>query len=281
MLRVIPALLIATLGVIFLLIPMAWAQDASAWDAGRHSAARLIAGSIIKTDETTFLRAGVELRLDAGWRTYWRDPGDSGIPPTFDFTGSQNIKSVTILWPALERFPDGAGGFANGYKGNVILPLRVIPLDTATSSSIHLKFGYDICENMCVPAEADLALDLTGSDAEEAAIERAELRVPRPVPLGNSKGLAIRSVHHQRGDGYDRVTVEVAAPEGAPVNFFVEGSTPGWSLSLPKLTGVDLGTRWFTFDLENLPADANAESAVFTFTAVSGDDAIEVATHLD
>src|SRR5271168_2329541 len=91
-------------------MPQARAQDASDWDSQAHTAARLIAGSTVKTANATFLRAGVEIKLDPGWKTYWRDPGDSGVPPTLDFTGSSNVKSVAVLWPAPELFPDGAGG---------------------------------------------------------------------------------------------------------------------------------------------------------------------------
>src|ERR1700727_970436 len=95
--------------------PAAQAQDASDWDMQAHTAARLIAGSMIKTSDAPFLRAGVEIKLDPGWKTYWRDPGDSGVPPTLDFSGSDNVKSVTVLWPAPELFPDGAGGKSIGY----------------------------------------------------------------------------------------------------------------------------------------------------------------------
>src|SRR5580692_5023491 len=91
-------------------LPAARAQDASEWNAEAHTAARLIAGSLAKTSNATFLRAGIEIKLDPGWKTYWRDPGDSGVPPTFDFSSSDNVKSVTDEWPATERFPDGAGG---------------------------------------------------------------------------------------------------------------------------------------------------------------------------
>ena len=105
-------------------VPMAWAQDASDWDAEAHTASRLIAGSIFRTSEAAFLRAGVEIRLDPGWKTYWRYPGDSGVPPSLDFAASENVKSVTMLWPAPKRFADGAGGHSIGYKGEVVLPLR-------------------------------------------------------------------------------------------------------------------------------------------------------------
>src|SRR5579859_2153841 len=75
-------------------VPLASAQDASNWDGQTHSAARLIAGAMSKNRDTAFLRAGIEIKLDPGWQTYWRDPGDSGAPPMFDFTGSENVKTV-------------------------------------------------------------------------------------------------------------------------------------------------------------------------------------------
>ncbi|MBO0715897.1 MAG: cytochrome C biogenesis protein, partial [Rhizobiales bacterium] len=87
------------------LVTAASAQDASNWDGQARSAARLIAGATSKNHGATFVRAGIEIRLDPGWHTYWRDPGDSGAPPTFDFSSSENVKSVNVLWPAPERFP--------------------------------------------------------------------------------------------------------------------------------------------------------------------------------
>jgi DsbC/DsbD-like thiol-disulfide interchange protein len=235
---------------------------------------------MVKAPDAVFLRAGVEIRLDPGWKTYWRDPGDSGVPPTLDFSGSENVKSVTVLWPAPERFPDGAGGTSIGYLDHVILPLRVAPGDAAKHSSLQVKLGYAICGNLCIPVEANLKLALAGDGAEETALEKAEIRVPRRIALGPGQGLAILSVHREHRDPHDRVVVEVAAPAGAPVNLFVEGPTPEWSLPMPKPAGGD-ATRTYTFDLDGLPPDAQAQGATLTFTAVSGDDAVEVAARLD
>jgi DsbC/DsbD-like thiol-disulfide interchange protein len=275
-------LTIAALTLIWLPgMPNARAQDASDWDAQAHTASRLIAGSVIKTSDAEFVRAGVEIRLEPGWKTYWRDPGDSGVPPKLDFSGSANVKSVTVLWPAPERFADGAGGNSIGYLDHVILPLRIARADAAKQSSLQLKLGYDICENMCVPVEANLKLSLSGDGAEETTIEKAEVRVPRRVALGPGKGLAILAVHREPGDAHERVVVEVAAPDNTPIDLFVEGPTPDWSLPLPESTGGNGKTRQFTFDLDGLPPDAHAEGATLTFTAVSGDDAIEVPAHLD
>src|ERR1700761_2209238 len=74
----------------------ATAQDASAWqkEAQAHVAMRLLAGTTVPKADAATLRAGIEIKLDNGWKTYWRYPGDSGAPPTFDFAGSENVKSA-------------------------------------------------------------------------------------------------------------------------------------------------------------------------------------------
>src|SRR5580700_7361957 len=219
-----PRLTIVTMALAALAGPAAArAQDASSWDKQPHAQARLIAGSVMKSADATYLHAGVEIRLDAGWKTYWREPGDSGVPPTFDFTGSENVKSVTVEWPAPEKFPDGAGGNSIGYMGRVVLPLRVFANDAAKPSLLRLQLAYAICGNLCVPAEAKLGIALSGNGAEESMIEKEEQRVPRRVALGAGSSLAIRAVHRETGGEHDRVTIEVAAPDNAAVDLFVEG----------------------------------------------------------
>ncbi len=253
---------------------IAGAQDPSEWDKGLHSAARLIAGSA----DLMSILAGVEIQLTPGWHTYWRDPGDSGVPPTFDFAGSDNVQSVTVLWPAPERFPDGAGGYSIGYHDNVIFPLRVIPKDTARASTLHLKLAYAVCEKLCVPADANLKINLIGSGTEAATIAKVEARVPRRVVLGVGRALVIRSV---RRDEINRVVVDVAAPDGVPVDLFAEGPTPEWSLPLPEVIGTEPGVRRFAFKLDGLPPGAQPRGVALTLTAASRDDAIEVVVHID
>ena len=258
------------------------AQSATPWHADSHAAVRLIAGSMVKSAGATFVRAGIEIKLEPGWKTYWRDPGDSGVPPTFDFTGSENVKAATVLWPAPERFADGAGGHSIGYMGHIILPLRIVPEEAARASALHLKLDYAICGTLCMPAEARLDLALTGTGTEEVALEQAELLVPKRVALGAGTRLAIRSVHREASGAHERVVVEVAAPEGAPVDLYVEGPTSEWALPLPEPDGSTTApTRRFTFELDGLPSGAQGKGATLTFTAVSGDDAIEVPARLD
>ena len=271
-------------------VPTAWAQSATGWEKELHAAARLIGGAAIEAGEARLLRAGLEIRLDPGWKTYWRYPGDSGLPPTIDFTGSENVKSVTALWPAPERFSDGAGGRSIGYLGDVVLPLRIVPKDGAKASSLRVKLAYAVCGSLCVPAEANLHLTLSGkAGAEEQNLVAAEARVPRRIPLGaasgSTDGLAVCSVHRETNGAHERVVVEVAAPKDVPVDLFAEGPTSDWALPLPEPRNAGAndapGMRRFAFDLDGLPRGAIAKGAALTFTAVSPTDAIEVEAHLD
>ena len=260
------------------------AQGTTQWQSDGHAATRLIAGAAVKTPDASFLRAGIEIRLDPGWKTYWRYPGDTGIPPTFDFSGSQNVKSADVEWPAPKEFSDGAGGHSIGYVGDVILPVKVTRANAALPSELHLKLNYAVCGTLCVPAKADLALALTGKDADEGLLEKAARLVPQRVALGvhTPSGLAIRSVQLGSSGGKVRVVVDMTAPPGAPVSLYVEGPTPDWALPLPEPVGTASWTdRRFAFDLDGLPPGAKAKGATLLLTAVSGDHAIEVPAHLD
>ena len=138
------------------------AADVSPWDDDLQSAARLIAARAHNESGGRVFRAGVEIKLKEGWKTYWRYPGDSGVPPVLDFSKSQNVKAVTVLYPAPMRFPDGAGGNSIGYKGDVVLPLHVVPEDVGKPVTLNLKLDYAVCEKLCVPVEAKLEHEGSG-----------------------------------------------------------------------------------------------------------------------
>src|SRR6201747_3290558 len=102
------------------LVVEARAQDSSPWQKDGHSAVRLLAGS----RSGAVLLGGIAIQLQPGWHTYWRNPGDSGVPPRFDFSKSDNVEAVTVLWPAPRKFDDGAGGHSVGYHNQIVLALR-------------------------------------------------------------------------------------------------------------------------------------------------------------
>jgi DsbC/DsbD-like thiol-disulfide interchange protein len=120
----------------------ACAQDASAWVQDAHSSLRLLAGS-----RTGAVRlGGIEIQLQPGWKTYWRTPGDSGVPPRFDFSKSVNVESVTPLYPSPKKFDDGAGGMSYGYIKHVIFPLRIVPKNPNEPVQLRASVSYAVCE---------------------------------------------------------------------------------------------------------------------------------------
>src|SRR6266436_2312838 len=120
------------------------AEDSSPWQRDGHSAVRLLAGS----RSGTVLLGGIALQLQQGWHTYWRNPGDSGVPPRFDFSKSDNVEAVTILWPAPMKFDDGAGGFSLGYKKQVVLPLRIVAKSTDKPVTLRAAITYAVCDKL-------------------------------------------------------------------------------------------------------------------------------------
>jgi DsbC/DsbD-like thiol-disulfide interchange protein len=281
-----PAAILPVFAVVGLLggaPPAAIAADVTPWDDDLQSAARLISARAQTGTGGPMLRAGLEIRLKPGWKTYWRYPGDSGVPPTFDFSKSENVKSVEVLFPVPRRFPDGAGGHSIGYTGEVILPLHIVPQAVGKPVKLRLHLDYGACEKLCVPAKADLELLLTGGDSsQDAAVRAAETRVPKPAKVGGDGVPSVRAVQRDTGAGKPRVLVDVAAPAGEPLALFAEGPTAQWALPLPEpVAGAPTGLQRFAFALDGLPPGADPSGAQLRLTAIAGDRAVEVAFRLD
>ena len=254
------------------------AEDASRWDGDARSSARLIAGS--QPAGGGPLRAGIEMKLKSGWHTYWRYPGDAGMPPSFDFSASSNVKAIEVRWPAPHRIPE-QGMTAIGYTENVILPLHITPQNRGQPVMLRLKLGYAVCEKLCVPAEAKAELALAGgTSSQDARLADAESRVPKKVALGEGSELVIRSVRRDDGSTPARVIVDMTAPSGA--DLFAEGPAQDWALPLPAVVaGAPAGLQRFAFALDGAPPGAKYQGARLTLTAVAGQTAIEVAIRLD
>ncbi len=255
--------------------PQANAQDSSPWLRDSHSAMRLLAGS----RSGAVLLGGIAFQIDPGWKTYWRNPGDSGVPPRFDFSKSDNVEAVTILWPAPMKFPDGAGGTSLGYQKHVVLPLRIVAKNPGEPVTLRAAINYAVCEKLCIPVEANAELAFTSvASTEDAALFAALDTVPKPASVGDPNPLTIRDV---KRDGATAVLVDVAAPDGA-VNLFVEGPTPDWALPVPKLVEHSPpGVKRFAFELDGLPPGTKPEGAALKLTLVGGDRAYEFNVNLN
>src|SRR6266404_159928 len=252
------------------------AQDASPWQRDGHSAVRLLAGS----RSGAVLLGGIAFQLQPGWKTYWRTPGDSGVPPRFDFSKSENIEAVTVLWPAPTKFDDGAGGHSLGYRNQVVLPLRIVAKSADKPVTLRAAINYAVCEKLCIPVEANTELVFASvASTSDGELSAALDTVPKPANVGDPNPLSIRDV---KRDGKSNVLVDVTAPDGKEVSLFVEGPTPDWALPVPKLLEQGPpGVKRFAFELDGLPPGTDPEGAALKLTLVGGDRSYEFNVNLD
>jgi len=252
------------------------AEDASPWLRDGHSAVRLLAGS----RSGAVLLGGIALQLQPGWKTYWRTPGDSGVPPRFDFSKSDNVEAVTVLWPAPTKFDDGAGGTSLGYHDKVVLPLRIVAKNTDKPVTLRADINYAVCAKLCIPVEASAELAFTSvASTEDSALFAALDTVPKPANVGDPNPLTIRDV---KRDGKSTVVVDVVTPDARALSLFVEGPTPDWALPVPKpVEHGPPGVKRFSFELDGLPPGAHPEGAALKLTLVGGDRSYEFNINLE
>jgi DsbC/DsbD-like thiol-disulfide interchange protein len=242
----------------------------SSWELGFHSRVRLLSGG----ERGAQRLAGIEFVLDKGFKTYWRTPGESGLPPRFDWSRSGNAADFEILWPAPSRSED-AGGVVYGYDGRVVLPVLVIPADPGKPINLRLALDYGVCRDICIPAHAELTLTMPAeASARNAALERALAAIPRRQPIGADAPLAVIDVQRVPGSK-PSLAVKVRAREGTTPVLFAEGPED-WYLS----TGATPDGDTFTVTIDERPKDAPGDVPL-RLTLVAGDRAVESELRLD
>ena len=244
---------------------------ASDWSGGLKSSARLIAAAPVNGA----FQAGVEIKLAPGAITYWRNPGDSGLPPTLSFEGSSNLAQARISFPAPRRLAEAGGGEAFGYDGALVLPIDVEPIEAAKPVKLALKLNYAVCETICVPAEANLRLTLPSGDAPASpfaeAIAKAKQQTPRPIEWpALAAALTATSATTWR--------LCLAPQPGAKRDLFVEAPPAWWFDVKPDASGT-AGTDCFGLSLMQKPPDA-ALPVLARLTITGGPAPVETTVEL-
>jgi len=220
--------------------------------------------------------------MKPGYKTYWRSPGDFGVPPVFDWSGSVNVGGLDVRWPAPERFPDGAG-HSIGYVGEVVIPVSIQPVDPARPVQLALKLDYAVCDKICIPAkgEAQLWLEPGVTAVTSPRLEQFEKRVPVPVKLNHSKELpAITQARFEDGGAAPTLAIQITLPVGARIDdVFVEG--PGmWSFEKPSLTAQPDGTLLAKTRIKDRPKGISGPNP-FIVTLRGTPEAVETRLELD
>ena len=232
---------------VFALCTLCFADRAAAGESGTlltdHLRSRLVASTDAAVPGQT-LKLGLLLEHDEGWHTYWKNPGDSGLPTRMEFALPDGLAAGEIEWPLPERQP--AGGLVNfGYSHTELLPVSVaVPANVAAESiAITLKASWLICELECIPGSGEYRLELpvaqsTQPSAHLSAFERAAARQARALDLdaryrAEKSGVAIvipldGPLAADFGAGVQGWTLMPATPQvlanADPPRFSIEGS---------------------------------------------------------
>lgn len=205
--------------------------------------------------------AAAEIKLMGQAITYWREPGEAGVPPIFSFAGSDNIARADVLYPVPNRL-DEAGLEAFAYRGRVVFPIHVVASDKTKPARLVMTLNYAICDRICIPAKANIALLLpqSGESPYRAAIEEALARVP--VPLAASDVASKVAIDAESGQAKPQWTVKWHG-SAAAVDLFAE-APEGWAFDTHKT--VD---NTFTLTAAEIPAK---ETHVDVHLTVAGAD---------
>lgn len=235
--------------ILALAVSPAWSLD-SGWAETEGGRMRLVVDPEPRADGT--VRAILDVDLDPGWKTYWRDPGSAGIPPTLDFTPSKGIALEKFDYPPPVRVDDGYAIWA-GYTAPVQFPLTL--RRTATGDAeIRAQAFIGICAKICVPFQAELAVDLpkqlAASDADSTLITDAMALLPEP------EGADFRLENVLLAADGSEFEIEAALPSfrprGVAPELFVAGPE-GFAFAPPTLLGDEDGVARWRVRLERRP----------------------------
>lgn len=232
-----------------MVVPAAKAEGAaSPWVEGYNNKARLLVGRA-EAAGTSGVFAGVEIAMPAGWKTYWKNPGDAGgVPPSFDWTGSDNLASARVIYPAPHRLVDKTGPTI-GYKDHVVLPVEVTAKDAAKPVMLRLKTEYGVCKDICIPAEAALEILVPLVPGPSAELTAALALVPQKTARqGVDPVLSKWSI--EAAASKPVLKLEVSDPGGTGGDAFLE-APDGLYVPVPKKVTDEAGHAVYEADLSD------------------------------
>jgi DsbC/DsbD-like thiol-disulfide interchange protein len=242
------------------------------WGQGQRAEVRLLASGV---DKDGRLSAAIEIKLPDGWRTYWRNPGDAGVPPVIDLSASRNISGPVVDFPVPTREDEGDDVVDNVYRDGVVLPLSAIVPDRTKPVELALAMKLGVCQEVCVPDEVSARLTVApgASDAAAAAtIATAKAAVPgAPVP----GTFALDAVTREGGtDGHPVFRFEGVVPDAAMAQLFIE-APEGWAPYTPEFQPAGAGKAAYLVKFSRLGSPVPIAGAKFRVTIASGGKAID------
>lgn len=218
--------------------------------------------------------SAVRLTLAEGWKTYWRAPGDAGIPPEFKWNGSRNLAGVSVSWPTPEVFEQN-GMRSVGYSHQVTLPLSVAAKQAGQPVEINLTMDIGVCKDICVPQKLSIkgTLDNTGT-TPVPAIAAALAEQPYSAKEAGARGVTCALSLSE--DGLNITATLILPATGRTEHVVIEAGRPDvWvSEATTRRNGNTL-----TAQAEMIPNAAGAlalDRSAIRFTVIGTSHAVDL-----
>ena len=257
---------------------------ASGWVKDHSTSVRLIGGGVAiggpATGTGQRLFAGIEMTLENGWKTYWRNPGSSGVPPRIDWAGSENLAEATLLFPAPQRFVDKDGDTI-GYKTALVLPVLIKPKNPALPVTLKLALEYGVCREVCIPVSPSLSLILPPEAVAKPAgksLADAVATVPRPANERRATDPVARSFKIDLAATKPVIRIEAEFPGGIKgADVFLEAPDGLWIPLAKPVAGGTGALQRFEVDLTDGAdlADLKGRTIRLTFVSEAGQSEAE------
>lgn len=238
------------------------AASSSTWFQAEGGQVRLVTTGA--PDKDGRLQGALEIMLKPGWKTYWRDPGDSGVPPQLDVAASTNIAGAQMSFPAPQRHDDGYGKWA-GYDRPVALPVVFTLAEPDKQATIDADIFLGMCETICIPVQTRLSVD-PASSADDAADAEAVKAAVAALPGEANADFGITALP---GD-HETLMVEAHLPgDASAADFFVAGADD-YMFGAPRRS-VDNGKITFSVPILDRPSTKPTGSGLhYTLTGSTG-----------
>jgi len=169
------------------------------------------------TTATGTHRAAIRLTLEPGWKTYWRAPGDAGIPPQFSWRGSRNLEATQMSWPTPEVF-DQNGMRSVGYETELVLPIDITPRRAGQPVRLKGKMEIGVCREVCIPSTLTFDRLLDPASPRHPAILAA--RSDRPYSAVEAGVTSAKCVISPTSDGL-RIEAHIRMPHAGGTEYTV------------------------------------------------------------
>lgn len=194
--------------------------------------------------------AALKLVLEPGWKTYWRSPGDAGVPPLFDWSGSENLAGVTFHWPRPDVF-ESAGMRTLGYHDVMVLPFEARPVRADQPISLSATVDLGVCEDICVPVHLEIASP--ASDAQPPSFAFADQKA-----LTDATGLTLPLTGPAIAMANPNELWAELQTQQAPAGLAMAGAAAGAVLRTMPVTGTGANSE-IAAALAQVPDSANSQ----------------------